>query len=48
MYGDIEHYKANFYRIRIDEGYSKRRPDLTQGEKFVKGEWEKVEYIKIR
>ncbi|MBI5198346.1 MAG: hypothetical protein HZA19_07035 [Nitrospirae bacterium] len=51
MYGDIEHYKAVFYRIRMDRGYEKKRKASempTEGFKIVKGEWEKVEYIKLR
>jgi hypothetical protein len=51
MYGDVEHYKEVFYRVRMDSGYDrKRKPSETppEGFKIVKGEWEKVEYIKLR
>ncbi len=51
MYGEIDHYKEVFYRIRIDRGYEKKRKASempAEGFKIVKGEWEKVEYIKLR
>jgi hypothetical protein len=48
MYGDIEHYKKEFYRIRMDSSYEKKKEDVSRGTKFVKGEWEKVEFMKLR
>ena len=47
MYGDIEHYKGVFFRLRMDRGYEKNRKFSAEGFKIVKGEWEKVEYIKL-
>ncbi len=46
MYGDIEHYKDIFYNLRMDTAYDKRRKKA-QGMKFVKGKWERVEFVKI-
>lgn len=46
MYGDIEHYKGIFYNLRMDTAYDKRKKQA-QGMKFVKGKWEKVEFIKL-
>lgn len=46
MYGNIEHYKDTFYNIRMDTAYDKRKKKA-QGMKFVKGKWERVEFVKI-
>lgn len=46
MYGDIEHYKGVFYNLRMDTAYDKRKKK-EQGIKIVRGEWEKVEFMKI-
>lgn len=46
MYGDIDHYKDIFYTLRMDTAYD-RRKKKAQGFKFVKGTWERVEYMKI-
>ena len=46
MYGDIEHYKDTFYNLRMDTSYD-RRNKKAQGMKFVKGKWEKVEFMKL-
>ena len=51
MYGELAHYKEVFYRIRMDRGYERKRKASempSEGFKIVKGEWEKVEYIKLR
>jgi hypothetical protein len=46
MYGDIERYKDIFYRLRVDTEYNNReRPAM--GMKFVRGKWERVEFMKI-
>ncbi len=46
MYGDIEHYKEIFYTLRMDTAYHKKKKDA-QRLKFVKGKWERVEYMKL-
>lgn len=46
MYGDIAHYKDTFYNLRMDTAYDKRKKKA-QGVKFVKGKWERVEFVKI-
>ena len=46
MYGDIGHYKEIFYNLRMDTAYDKRKK-RTEGMKFVKGKWERVEFTKI-
>ena len=46
MYGDIEHYKDIFYNLRMDTAYDKRRKKAERM-KFVKGKWERVEFVKI-
>lgn len=46
MYGDIGHYKGIFYSLRMDTAYDKRKKKA-QGMKFVKGKWERVEFVKI-
>ena len=46
MYGHIGHYKDIFYTLRMDTAYDKRKK-RTEGMKFVKGKWERVEFMKI-
>ncbi|MBI4714530.1 MAG: hypothetical protein HY760_01035 [Nitrospirae bacterium] len=47
-YGDVAHYKEEFYRIRTGSGAGKNvKTDLPPRSKFVKGAWEKVEFIKL-
>ncbi len=46
MYGDIGHYKETFYNLRMDTAYDKRKKKA-EGVKFVKGKWERVEFMKI-
>lgn len=46
MYGEIGHYKDIFYNLRMDTAYDKRKK-TAQGMKFVKGKWERVEFVKI-
>jgi hypothetical protein len=46
MYGNIDHYKEGFYRLRMDKAYEQKK-DLSRGFKFVKGKWEKVEFMKL-
>lgn len=46
MYGDIEYYKDIFYNLRMDSAYDKRKKK-SRGMKFVKGKWERVEFMKL-
>jgi len=46
MYGDIDYYKDIFFNLRMDSAYDRRRKKA-QGMKFVKGRWERVEFVKI-